>query len=83
MLAYVLCQNPQCRFVLISEDLRTSPHECPRCGGPLLTNCPRCGALYRQSSGACDNCGHTILPNEHPPVAPTEGRRFTRRLPVR
>jgi len=83
MLAYVLCQNTQCRYVLISEDLRQSPSECPRCGGRLLTNCPRCGAILRRSTGVCDNCGNTFLPEEHPPAPPADGRRFARRLPAR
>lgn len=82
MLAYVLCQNPQCRFVLISEDLRQAPRDCPRCGGRLLTHCPRCGAILRRSSGVCDNCGNAFLPEVPQPTPPADSRRFARKLPA-
>jgi hypothetical protein len=58
--AYVVCLRPRCGYYAAFVDLRESPADCPRCGGPLQRECRACGMLLRSSSFACQNCGRPI-----------------------
>ncbi len=61
MRASVVCEDQQCRFGQDLDDIRDAPQACPKCGKRVLTNCPVCGALLRDRSGRCANCGRSVF----------------------
>ena len=57
MQAFAICRDRQCGFSQGYDDIREAPDSCPKCGKPLAVNCSQCGALFRNGSGRCVNCG--------------------------
>ncbi len=61
MRAFVICANRSCGFSEGFDDIRDAPSSCPKCSGPLVTECPSCGAFLRDGTGICSTCRRDVL----------------------
>ena len=63
---YYVCSSPDCDFSKSSRmgEFDDTEKFCPKCGGPLLMNCPECGDYLRNKDSLfCSLCGK---PLKHP-----------------
>lgn len=58
-MAYAFCSSKDCdNKVVYNSNSGMAPKFCGKCGSPMISSCPSCGAKINESFHKfCENCG--------------------------